>query len=83
MFEEILQGTMRYLEGLLGKDAPEITPRSHLMDDLALSSLEMLNGLLMLEDTYGIVIPEKYLRKILTVEDVARVVTEFVEKMAR
>ena len=53
------------------------------MDDLALSSLEMLNGLLMLEDTYGIVIPEKYLRRILTVEDVARVVTEFAEKTAR
>lgn len=83
MFEEILQGTIRYLEGLLGGDAPEITPQSHLMDDLALSSLEMLNGLLMLEDTYGIVIPEKYLRRILTVEDVARVVTEFAEKTAR
>lgn len=83
MFEDILQGTIRYLEGLLGADAPEITPRSHLMDDLALSSLEMLNGLLMLEDTYGITIPEKYLRKILTVEDLARVVTEFAEKTAR
>lgn len=83
MFEEILQGTICYLEGILGEDAPEVTPQSHLMDDLALSSLEMLNGLLMLEDTYGIVIPEKYLRRILTVEDLARVVTEFAEKAAR
>lgn len=83
MFEEILQGTIRYLESLLGEDAPEVTPQSQLMDDLSLSSLEMLNSLLMLEDTYGIVIPEKYFRKILTVEDAARVVTEIAEKMAR
>lgn len=83
MYEQILQGIIRYIEGLLDEDAPEVTPQSDLMEDLALSSLEMLNSLLVLEETYGIVIPEKYLRKIVTVEDAARTVAQIVEKAAR
>lgn len=83
MYEQILQGIIRYIEGLLDEDAPEVTPQSDLMEDLALSSLEMLNSLLVLEETYGIVIPEKYLRKIVTVEDAARTVAQIAEKAAR
>ena len=50
------------------------------MDDLALSSLGMLNSLLMIEDTYGIIIPEKYLKRMVTVADAAQVLTEITQK---
>ena len=76
MYEKILQGTIDYWKGVLNDDTIEILPESNLMDDLALSSLEMLNGLIMLEDTYDILIPEKCLKRMITVADVALVIAE-------
>ena len=58
MYQEILQSIIDYWKRVIDDDSIEITPQSNLMDDLALSSLEMLNSLLMIEDTYGIIIPE-------------------------
>lgn len=80
MYQEILQSIIDYWKTVIDDDTIEITPQSNLMDDLALSSLEMLNSLLMIEDTYGIIIPEKYLKRMITVEDVARVLTEITQK---
>lgn len=80
MYQEILQNIINYWKNIIDDDAIVITPQSNLMDDLSLSSVEMLNSLLMLEDTYGVVIPEKSLRHMVTIEDVARVLTEIVQK---
>ncbi|MBQ7858168.1 MAG: acyl carrier protein [Oscillospiraceae bacterium] len=80
MYQEILQNIINYWKNIIDDDAIDITPQSNLMDDLSLSSVEMLNSLLMLEDTYGVVIPEKSLRHMVTIEDVARVLTEIVQK---
>ena len=80
MYQEILQNIINYWKNIIDDDAIVITPQSNLMDELSLSSVEMLNSLLMLEDTYGVVIPEKSLRHMVTIEDVARVLTEIVQK---
>jgi len=80
MYQEILQSIIDYWKSVLDDDTVEITPQSNLMDDLALSSLEMFNSLLMIEDTYGITIPEKYLKRMITVADVAQVLTEITQK---
>ena len=80
MYQKILQSIIDYWKSVIDDDAVEITPQSNLMDDLALSSLEMLNSLLLIEDTYGIVIPEKCLKRMVTVADVAQVLTEITQK---
>ena len=80
MYQEILQSIIDYWKSVIDDDSVEITPQSNLMDDLALSSLEMLNSLLLIEDTYDIVIPEKCLKRMVTVADVAQVLTEILQK---
>lgn len=80
MYDTVLQGMIRYWRGILDDDSLEITPQSNLMDDLSISSLEMLNSLIALEEEYGIVIPERALKTMITLEDVARVITQIAEK---
>ena len=80
MYQEILQSIIDYWKSVIDDDTVRITPQSNLMDDLALSSLEMLNSLLLIEDQYGIVIPEKYLKRMVTVADVAQVLTKIIQK---
>ncbi|MBQ8610438.1 MAG: acyl carrier protein [Oscillospiraceae bacterium] len=83
MYEEILQGIIAYWEQMIDDDTIQVLPESNLMDDLALSSLEMFNSLLTLEDKYGISIPERSLRKMITIQDVAQVLAEIIQREKR
>lgn len=78
MHAQIVQNIIDYWKRIIDDDSVEITPQSNLMDDLSLSSLEMFNSLIMLEDDYGIVIPEKYLKRMITIDDVATVLVEII-----
>lgn len=49
----------------------DIHPDSALMDDLELSSLEIMTMLPVIEKTFGIRVNEKALRNIITVSDMA------------
>ena len=80
MYQEILQSIIDYWKNVIEDDTLEITPQSNLMDDLSLSSLEMFNSLLILEENHNIIIPEKYLKRMVTVGDVAQVLTELIQK---
>ncbi|MBQ9142705.1 MAG: acyl carrier protein [Lachnospiraceae bacterium] len=80
MYEEILQGIIAYWKKEINDESVQVLPESNLMDDLSLSSMEMLRALLVLESKYGINIPEKCLRKMMTIQDVASVITEIVQK---
>lgn len=57
------------------EDVAEISPRmstnSVLMDDLDLSSMEILTVVADLEETFGLRIPEKELRNFVTISDLA------------
>ena len=55
--------------------ADEVTEDSVLMDDLDLSSMEILTIVADLEETFGIRIPEKELRGFVTVSDLADYLT--------
>ena len=83
MYEEILQNVIDYWKNIIDDEEVEVTSESNLMDDLSLSSLEMLASLMHLEKEYGIIIPEKYLRRMFTIGDVASVLTEIMEKSKR
>jgi len=80
MYEEILQAIIAYWKQVIADESVAVLPESNLMDDLALSSLEMFNSLLTLEDTFGITIPERALRRMITIQDVAKVLTEIVQR---
>ena len=83
MYEEILQSIIAYWKQVIDDETVDVLPESNLMDDLALSSLEMLNSLLTLEDTFGITIPERALRRMITIQDVAQELTEIIQKEKR
>ena len=54
----------------------DIRPDSVMMDDLSLSSMELMAVVNQVERTFALSIPEKELRKFLTVEDLVTYVEE-------
>ena len=80
MYEEILKQIIDYLVNEIDDESIEVLPESNLMDDLSLNSLEMLRAVILLESKLGVRIPDKYLRRMVTVKDVADVLYEIIQK---
>ncbi len=80
MIEKVIEKVIAYFVEELDDPELEIRPDSNLMDDLSLSSLEMLKSLVHLETEMGVTIPEKFLRKMFTIEDVAKVICEVLDQ---
>lgn len=55
-------------------EAEKITAESELIDDLEISSMDVLYLISCLEDEFEIKVPEKEVRKMVTVGDVAEVI---------
>ncbi|MBU3819247.1 MAG: acyl carrier protein [Candidatus Faecalibacterium intestinavium] len=68
---EILDQIKTILEDVAEISPEEVTEDSVLMDDLDLSSMEILTIVADLEESFGIRIPEKELRGFVTVGDLA------------
>ena len=66
MFEQIKQLMIKQLKL---KDV-EVLPTSKIKDDLGADSLDTLQMLMALEDTYGITVPDEVLPTFVTVGDV-------------
>ena len=79
MYESVLQAVIQSLSQVIDDKEITITPESHLIDDLELSSYELLQLLIRLEDEHGLEIPERYFRRMLTVKDAAQVITELAQ----
>lgn len=67
--EEILAQIAAVLQDVADIDPEDVNEESALMDDLDLSSMEILTIVSNLEDVFGLRIPEKDLRTIVTVGD--------------
>ena len=67
MFEE-LSKLLR--EQLRLKDGIEITPQSRIIEDLGADSLDVLQLLMTIEETHGIVIPDEKLAGFKVVQDI-------------
>ncbi|MBQ6031112.1 MAG: acyl carrier protein [Oscillospiraceae bacterium] len=67
MFEYVC----KILADQLGLNAVDITAESKLVDDLGADSLDVLQMLMLIEDTKGITIPDEDLADFRTVGDVA------------
>ena len=68
---EIIAQIVGILEDVAEISPDEVTENSVLMDDLDLSSMEILTIVAYLEETFGIRIPEKELRSFVTISDLA------------
>ena len=68
---EIVSQILAILEDVAEISPEDVSEDSVLMDDLDLSSMEILTIVADLEETFGLRIPEKELRNFVTIADVA------------
>ena len=68
MFERV----KTVLEDFIGDEGPGISPETALVDDLGLSSLDVVNLVVAFEDEFGIEIPERVIPTMRTVQDIVR-----------
>ncbi len=68
---EIISQIMAILEDVAEIAPEDVNENSVLMDDLDLSSMEILTIVADLEETFGLRIPEKELRNFVTISDLA------------
>lgn len=54
----------------LGINRNDATPKAHLIDDLGADSLDMVEMVMLIEDEFGVSIPDDIAEKINTVEDI-------------
>ena len=66
---EIISQITAILEDVAEVSPEDVTESSVLMDDLDLSSMEILTIVADLEETFGLRIPEKELRNFVTISD--------------
>lgn len=60
-------------------DAEQITPDSELIDDMGISSMDVLFLISSMEEEFKIKVPESAIRKMVTVEDVAEVIASLMK----
>lgn len=75
--DDILKQIIDLLSNI--SDAEEITAESELVEDLSLSSMDLLLLCSSMEDIFGIKISEKLIRNMYTVEDMAEIVISLVQ----
>ena len=68
---EIVSQILANVEDVAEISPEDVTEDSVLMDDLDLSSMEILTVVADLEETFGLRIPEKELRNFVTISDLA------------
>lgn len=68
---EIISQILAILEEVAEVSPEDVSENSVLMDDLDLSSMEILTIVADLEETFGLRIPEKELRSFVTISDLA------------
>ena len=76
MFEEVQKILARQLRI---QDPAKIKPESAIQKELGADSLDILQLLMKIEDTYGIVVPDEELAGLVTVKDVV----DFLEKQQK
>ena len=75
---EIIAQILAILEDVAEISPEDVSEDSVLMDDLDLSSMEILTIVADLEEAFGLRIPEKELRSFVTISDLADYLSEHV-----
>ena len=69
--EKYFESIISFLKSSTDRELPEITGDSHLIGDLGFNSLELVQMVNEAEDVFGIVVEDKELGQIVTVNDFA------------
>lgn len=75
---EIMSQILAILEDVAEISPEDVNENSVMMDDLDLSSMEILTIVADLEEAFGLRIPEKELRSFVTISDLADYLSEHV-----
>ena len=76
----MLERTIELLRDFIDDEDSEITADSALVDDLGLSSLEVINIVATFEDEFGIEVPDRIIPTLRTVGDIVNYLEENVEE---
>ena len=76
--DEIIAKVIKIVEDTM--DVEGVTPQTHMIDELAIESLEFYDLLNNLETAFRIKMPEKVLINVETVDDIAYEVEKILEK---
>lgn len=77
--KSILKKVIELFSTMTEVAAEEITEESELIDDLEISSMDVLFLISSLEEEFHISVPEKEIRKMVTVGDVARIIQTLIK----
>lgn len=72
----MLEKVRNILEEYIDVPKEQITMETNLLNDLGLSSLDVVNIIVAFEDEFGIEIPDRKLSEIMTVGDVVKLLQE-------
>ena len=76
MTEEIFARIRKIISAQLGVDETEITPGSHLQEDLNADPLSVADLIVRLEEEFNIKIPQGQIANFLTVEDILNFISD-------
>ncbi len=76
MYETILKKLKDIMVEELDLSADDILPESNLVNDLDVNSLEFMNVIMVVEETFGVFLDENRLRSLKTVDDVVNYIVE-------
>jgi len=76
MYEKTLAKLKDIMVEELDLNADEITPEANLVNDLEVNSLEFMNVIMVVEETFEVFLDEDRLRNLKTVHDVVSYIVE-------
>ena len=76
MYEKTFAKLKEIMVEELDLSADDITPEAHLVNDLGVNSLEFMNVIMMVEETFEVFLDEDRLRNLKTVNDVVNYIVE-------
>ncbi len=76
MYEKTLDKLIKIMAEELDLDPKDVRPEANLVNDLDINSLDFMNVIMVVEDTFGIFLDENRLRDLKTVDDVVTYIVE-------
>lgn len=75
-YEDVMRKTVELLSEIT--EAEEISAESELMGDLGIGSMDLLSLLCNLEEEFNVRLPERIIRKVVTVGDMVNSISEII-----
>jgi len=74
--QSMLEQIIEMIASQLKKDAEQIAPETSIMDDLGADSLDVVELLMAIEETFGVTVPDEDVQGLKTVRDIVNYVED-------